>query len=182
MTDDAALLSWLNAHANSPVSSLSDPKVSREICYFLVNLTGKPELAQRIEIGKTPFERSSNFQLVKSLLGVLDCPFPFALAKLVDGDTGEVARLLQTVAGFDHTSVDADASIDELLETLHQDLLKKMEEAVEFQEQMDEFARERDFYFDKLRRILDAAQAYPPDDVKEVQRLLLAAPGDFQEV
>jgi hypothetical protein len=179
MADSSSLLEWLNTHASSPVFSLSDPKLSREICYFLVNLAGKPELAQKIEIGKTSFERTSNFQLAKSLLGILNCPFPFTLAKLVEGDPTEIAKLLQTVSALDQSSIDADASLEELFGALRQDLTRKMDEAIEFREKMDEFARARDFYFDKLRRILEAANRYPPDDVKPVRRCLLVATDDF---
>jgi hypothetical protein len=180
MNEDGRLLEWLNTRANSPVSSLADPKVSREICYFLVNLAGKPELAAKIEIGKTPFERSANFQLAKSLLGILDRPFPFALARLVECDPAEVGALLQGIADLDPPSGDGDFfSLDDLMDILQDSLMQKLGDAEAFQTELDAIARERDFYYDKLRRMWHATTAYPPELVASLQKCLQNKPTDW---
>jgi hypothetical protein len=44
---------------------------------------------------------------------------------------------------------------------------------------MDSVARERDFYFDKLKRILQAALPFPPASVEHVTNIIEISPKDF---
>jgi hypothetical protein len=179
MSEAEQLLSWLNSRTNCELSALNDQRISRQICYYLVGVAGKPEVAQKITIGKNPFERSTNFQIAKSLMGLMDCPFTFNLAKLVDGDSAEMVALLRALSALDGRADDCDLSLDELLEALNDDLTAKLAELLEFQGEMDTIARERDFYFDKLKRILEAAGTFPPATVEHVTNIIEVSPKDF---
>jgi len=184
MGEAEELLAWLNQKVDTQVTSLTDQKISRSICYYLVNLAGSPAIAEKCTMGKNPFERATNFQYVKSLMGMLDCPFPFNLEKLKNCDANEVLALLRAVAAIGakpeaSDGMSDDDALDALMGELEEDLARKLEAAEEFQRQMDLVARERDFYFDKLRRILDATRTQQPGAVVHVVRVIEVPPADF---
>jgi hypothetical protein len=105
------------------------------------------------------------------------------MKKLVGGDRDEIANLLQTLSNLDHNGSDDDElSLDHLLDALQEDLLDKLRASRDFSDEMDIVARERDFYFDKLRRISEAALSYPPESVSLVTRIVDLTPKDFQPV
>lgn len=179
---EEALLQWLNKRTSASITSTDDIKISRQICYFLINLTGKPQLAPKIAIGKTPFERSSNFQIVKTLFGSeLDLPFNHSIAKLVEGDREEIISLLTELQSLEEPNDedDDDVPLDSLLDALHDDLTNKMRECVAFREEMDRVCVERDFFCDKLRRILREAAKYKPEDAETVLTIVETPPVDF---
>lgn len=179
---EESLLQWLNKRTSASITSADDIKISRQICYFLINLTGKPQLAPKIAIGKTPFERSSNFQIVKTLFGSeLDLPFNHSIAKLVEGDKEEILGLLSELQSLEEPNDDDDEDIplDSLLDALQDDLVNKMRECVAFRDEMDRVSVERDFYCDKLRRILRESAKYNPDDADTVLKIVKTPPVDF---
>jgi hypothetical protein len=181
------LLAWLNAKTESNLDSIEDDRLSRTICFYLVNLTGQAELAAKIKTGKKQVDKSSNYQLAKSLLGCLDCAFPCKIVNLVEGSREAIVSLLQTLVDLDRAGNDDDDdngefSLDNLLDALQEDLVGKLRDARDFRDQMDALARERDFYFDKLHRIALAANAYPPETVGAIKKLISSAPNDFLPV
>ena len=178
---EKALLQWLSKRTNSSIKSVDDIKLSRQVCYFLINLTGKPQLAPKVAIGKTPFERSSNFQIAKTLFGSeLDLPFDYSIAKLVEGNQEEVVALLTELQSLeDGNEDDEDIPLNDLLDTLQDDLVNKMRECMAFREEMDKAARERDFLCDKLQRILTLSKNYKESEVQTVLEIIKTSPADF---
>jgi hypothetical protein len=178
------LVQWLREKTGLKIDSLGDPHLSGAVCFYLVNLTGQSDLAAKIRPGDKPIDISGNYQLAKALLGTMNCPFPSSVGKLVDGNEEELATLLQTLAslpqGDNEDNDDDEPSLDNFLDALQGDLLAKLRASREFRDEMDAVAQERDFYFDKLRRITEVAQAYPPDSVAVVTRVIRLPAKDFE--
>lgn len=177
------LLQWLSQQTNSPVLTVDDIKISRQICFFLLQLTGKPQMASKIALGKTQYERSANFNLAKTLFGSeLNLPFDYNIADLVAGRPQEIFRLLsqlRSLAVEEGSTETNDTQLDDLLDDLQDDLVNKMREAKEYREELDLVAQERDFYMDKLARVIEATRSFDPRDAEPILHIAKTPPVDF---
>jgi hypothetical protein len=173
------LFRWFNKKSNDQLTSFEDHRLSRNICYYLITLTGDTQIAPKVQLGKTHFERSTNFQIAKSLFGQMNRGFDYNIAMLVDGNHDEIMRLVRELATLDTDEKDEDIPLDNLLDALQDDLVNKLREARAFREEMDAVAEERDFYFQKLVKASVAAKKYPRDVVCHVLEILELAPPEF---
>lgn len=177
------LLQWFSQRTGSQITSTDDIKISRQICYFLIQLSGKPQLADKVTLGKTQYERSANFQLAKTWFGSeLNLPFDYSIAKLVEGNSEEILRLLDQLRSLvyeDNIEENEVTSLDDLLDDLQDDLVNKMRAAKEYRDELDNIAHERDFYMDKLARIIEATQSFDPREAEPVLHIAKTTPADF---
>lgn len=175
------LLQWLGTQTDSQITSPDDIKISRQVCFFLIQLTGKPQIAAKVSLGKTPFERSANFQLAKTLFGSeLNLPFTYSIAKLVEGETQEITELLKQLKSLTNDgNMELESSLDSLLDDLQDDLVNRMREAKAYREQLDLIAEERNFYMDKLQRIVKATRSFDPVDAESILHIVQTPPTDF---
>lgn len=179
--EEQQLVDWLNKKGNGKLKAIEDAKTGREICFFLVLLTGKPDYHKRIGIGKTTSECSANFQLAKLMFfHELNRPFNYTIAKLVDGNREELIRLLKELQSLDVQSVDdVDIPIDHFITELETDLENQWKNCIEFRDNLDKISKERDFYFNKLQTILELTRNYKKEDVETVFQIITAYPNDL---
>lgn len=174
MMKDSDLIAWLNESTGGQLQSFKDASTGREICFVLADLAEDRKSKKMVTFGKTVEEKEANFEIASHIFDHLGLTFSYDINMLVQGDKNEIKNLIQEIVSL---SNDAENDIDDLLQTLENDLKEKLEEAQQQTKQLDEIAQERDFYFDKLRRIEEAARRYPPDVNDSILKILsLKAP------
>ncbi|KAH0789344.1 hypothetical protein GPJ56_006745 [Histomonas meleagridis] len=180
--EEEKLVEWLNNKVNGNLRTIEEASSGREICYYLILITGKAAEAANVTRGRVPFEKSTNFQLAKQIYGSeLNLPFDFNMGKLVSGDKGELSRIISSLISLDPEKCeDQEMSIDDLLDNLEKILNYKLKELKQFRSELDSVSEERNFYFDKLTRIEALTKQYPPNDVHSVTQLLELPPEDFK--
>lgn len=182
LMNEKELVNWLGNKINKPIKTLDEVKNGRDICYYLILLTGQSGYAKQVTKGSNPSQRATNFKLAKSLYGSeLNLPFPFVIGKLADGDEEELIRLLEnltTLQDENEEQID-DMPLDELLDYLQDDLTHKLSECKEYRNKLDYLAKERDFYLNKLIRASDATKKHPKEDVETLLNVLTLPHVDF---
>ena len=180
------ILAWLNGRTGSEIQSLKQAQTGYEICCFLCNLpetVGSPELRSSIKRGATFDERKENFELAKDILELLQLPFVYDIQKLAKGDRAEFVRFAIDVMSLDDgdESISDDNELDSFLDELEANLDDKMRQVEAFQAELNECARERDFYFSKLRLIENVCEPYEKDADAVIQ-ILSVSSNDFEPV
>ena len=176
------LVSWLNAKGNGKLKTIEDARSGREICYYLVILTGKPKYHKQVGPGKTTSECSANFQLAKLIFYTeLNRSFDYSIAKLVEGDKKDLLRLVSELQSLENIQLsgDIDIPIDNIINELERDLENQWHNCIDFRENLDRIAKERDFYFNKLQTILDLSSQYPKEEIETVYQIISAYPNDL---
>ncbi|OHS94644.1 hypothetical protein TRFO_11039 [Tritrichomonas foetus] len=184
---ESSLVSWLNAKGNGNLTSIEDAKTGREICYATVLLIGKPKYMSSVTIGKTTSECAANFTLVKvMIMNELNRPFPYLIAKLVDGNKEELGKLISELKFLDEQSQinddGDDFSLDEFLNDLENDLEEQWKNCLEFRDALDTIAKQRDGYYATLKEVYRLMQKYPMEQVNTIHTLLTNEINDLKPV
>ncbi|EAX97797.1 hypothetical protein TVAG_157820 [Trichomonas vaginalis G3] len=157
---DSDIIAWLNESTGGQLQSFKDASTGREICFVLADLAEDRKSKKMVSMGKTPEEKAANFEIASRIYEQLGLTFNYDINLLVQGDKNEIRNLIQEIISL---SNDPSEDIDGLLQTLENDLKEKLEEAKTQSKQLEDVALERDFYFEKLRKIEAVARRYPPD-------------------
>jgi hypothetical protein len=196
MSDSARILEWLNLRTGSLLKSIREAQSGREICQLLCDIADSPQSKGEIQRGGSVEERTANYNLVQSLLGLMHLEFPYDIEQLANLDKTEFIRLAtdlmslteddshhDDVADTSTSETGADAEeIDNLIGELEANLEEKMQKMGEFQSEMNDYAVERDFYLSKLMKVEKACKGYSPDDALSVIQVLKLSSADFEPV
>lgn len=189
---DEEIVEWLNSRTGSRLKTLKEAQSGREVCYYLCEAADSAESQSQVTDGTNFEERKINYTLVKQLFDLLHIPFRYDIQKLAKMDKSEFVRLVTDLMALDdddvvqetggETSAFEGDELEALLADLEANLAQKMKDVTQFQEEMAEYATERDFYLSKLLKIEKVCADYPAEDADSVFKILGVSSNDFLPV
>lgn len=188
---DEMLIEWLNEQVGGNLRSLKDVAKGKEICEVLVNYSGAYDKSKLIKPGKTVDERVHNFNLCKEMYDLLQLDFNYDINSLISGKKTDLRNLITEISSLDEevqqdqsNEEDSSEPIDltELISELHSDLQSKLEKLKRLNVDIENSVEERDFIFDKLRRIETAATRYSEEETTSIVRILGITGPEFKIV
>jgi hypothetical protein len=109
--------------------------------------------------------------------------FDYDIDRLAQSSKSEFMRLVTDLIAMEQeeqrNTEDSEDRLDLLLAELEADLEEKMSAMTAFQEEMNEYATERDFYLSKLLKIEKLCKRFSPEDVEAVVSILKASSAEF---
>lgn len=185
MNDDE-LVQWLNDATGSQITTLKDASSGMEICLALSDLADDKKAKKKITNGKTLEEKKNNFQVAANIFERLGISFNYDITKLAKGDRTELRSLLQEIISLTTSGeeqgeedVEEEVDIDGLISILENDLAEKLESANSLSQELDDVAEERDFLFEKLRKIEKECDEYQPADSEAIRKIIALTSADF---
>ena len=197
------IMDWFTEKTDEQFQNFKDVQRGSAICSYLCDLSDKSDMKNQIQSGSTYEERHSNYELAKLLIEEIGLEFTYDIDKLSRLDKTEFIRFAQEIMSLEdddeqiqydqiplQNKQDPEEDVEEMEDTgdfdfdslfaeLDADLHEKLKSIQQFQEELDEYGDERNFYFDKLVEIEKACSQYSKKDAEPVMKVLQLSSTDF---
>lgn len=205
MSAERDIVNWLSMKTDEQIQSFKEAQRGSAICAYLCDLSDKSDLKSQIQPGLNYDEKQQNYELAKSLIEDIGLEFTYDIDKLARSDKSEFIRFAQDImrleeddeqiqyddgmqkqSDMNEEEEDAidenDFDFDSLFADLDADLHQKMQEIRQFQDELDTYGLERNFYLSKLTQIEKACSRYSKKDSEPVIKVLQLSSTDFAPV
>lgn len=207
MSVEREITNWLSEKTDEQIQSFKEAQRGSSICIYLCDLSEKNDLKSQIQPGMNFNERQQNYELAKSLIEDIGLDFTYDIDKLSRLDKSEFIRFAQEImrleeddeqiqyddgiqkqSDMNEEEEDAmdenmnDFDFDALFADLDADLHQKLQEIRQFQDELDTYGSERNFYLSKLTQIEEACSRYSKKDSEPVIKVLQLSSTDFAPV